>query len=344
MAIRLPGSRPHQTDSDEQQERQCSVSSVSRLASGLNASYSKQTHARILLMSDESRSDGGCKHEGRSHHIALARCAAGQPTVREYASTVWRRLAGRLIHRTRTASASKGRLEYEGEARLIAMDLGGNPGGACQLERLKLLMADHLVECEKSGPLARETVRQALQKKHLPPWLKQSWFLHSARPPHSAAFVTAMEERTGGLPTAVRGTHEVHGAHGSETPQTDRVSQGDASAASRSARLLGGIDLRIRAQWSEQPVHDVCTTSPRNEIPSQHRTCKIIRWTSYIEFRALSEWDEDKAQYNDRGTALLLKKQQRLSSTPSTKRAMPQPMTNDVLSLRNMVPSLQGAT
>ena len=49
---------------DEQQELNALVSR------GRAAAY-KQTHARILLMSDESRSDGGMK--GRGHH-QRARC------------------------------------------------------------------------------------------------------------------------------------------------------------------------------------------------------------------------------------------------------------------------------
>ena len=53
------------------------------------------------------------------------------------------------------------------------------------------------------------------------------------------------------------------------------ASQGDASAASRSARLIGGIRLRIRAQWSEQPVHAVCTVG--RMAPSHQRACHHVK-------------------------------------------------------------------
>ena len=60
---------------DEQQELNALVSR------GRAAAY-KQTHARILLMSDESRSDGGMND-------ADITSALGQSG--EYASAVWRR-------------------------------------------------------------------------------------------------------------------------------------------------------------------------------------------------------------------------------------------------------------
>ena len=65
---------------DEQQELNALVSR------GRAAAY-KQTHARILLMSDESRSDGGMKDGG---HHQRARCGTVKRSS-EYASAVWRR-------------------------------------------------------------------------------------------------------------------------------------------------------------------------------------------------------------------------------------------------------------
>ena len=60
---------------DEQQELNALVSR------GRAAAY-KQTHARILLMSDESRSDGGMKD---------ADITSDSQRSSEYASAVWRR-------------------------------------------------------------------------------------------------------------------------------------------------------------------------------------------------------------------------------------------------------------
>ena len=64
---------------DEQQELNALVSR------GRAAAY-KQTHARILLMSDESRSDGGMKDR-----TSPARSVWDSQRSSEYASAVWRR-------------------------------------------------------------------------------------------------------------------------------------------------------------------------------------------------------------------------------------------------------------
>ena len=64
---------------DEQQELNALVSR------GRAAAY-KQTHARILLMSDESRSDGGMKDAD-----ITARSVWDSQRSSEYASAVWRR-------------------------------------------------------------------------------------------------------------------------------------------------------------------------------------------------------------------------------------------------------------
>ena len=53
------------------------------------------------------------------------------------------------------------------------------------------LLADQLVECEIVGTISTETVRQALKKNELKPWLKQSWCIP---PGQSAEFVCAMED------------------------------------------------------------------------------------------------------------------------------------------------------
>ena len=64
---------------DEQQELNALVSR------GRAAAY-KQTHARILLMSDESRSDGGMKDADITSALGV-----GRQRSSEYASAVWRR-------------------------------------------------------------------------------------------------------------------------------------------------------------------------------------------------------------------------------------------------------------
>ena len=119
---------------DEQQELNALVSR------GRAVAY-KQTHARILLMSDESRSDGGMKdaditsalgvgQSGRANTQAL--CGGGGRVCAE---------SQKAIKRDWTAKVK----------RLIAMACGEPPEGRASWT-LKLL-ADQLVECEIVGPL-----------------------------------------------------------------------------------------------------------------------------------------------------------------------------------------------
>ena len=162
---------------DEQQELNALVSR------GRAAAY-KQTHARILLMSDESRSDGGMKDADIT--IALG---VGQSTVERIRKRCVEEGVESALNRKKQLRRRQKRLDGEGEARLIAMACGEPPEGRASWT-LKLL-ADQLVECEIVGTISTETVCQALKKNELKPWLKQSWCLP---PGQSAEFVCAMED------------------------------------------------------------------------------------------------------------------------------------------------------
>ena len=93
------------------------------------------------------------------------------------------------LNRKKQLRRRQKRLDGEGESRLIAMACGEPPEGRASWT-LKLL-ADQLVECEIVGTISTETVRQALKKNELKPWLKQSWCIP---PGQSAEFVCAMED------------------------------------------------------------------------------------------------------------------------------------------------------
>ena len=82
---------------DEQQELNALVSR------GRAAAY-KQTHARILLMSDESRSDGGMKDADITSALGV-----GQSTVERIRKRCVARMPGRVCAESQkaTASASK---------------------------------------------------------------------------------------------------------------------------------------------------------------------------------------------------------------------------------------------
>ena len=162
---------------DEQQELNALVSR------GRAAAY-KQTHARILLMSDESRSDGGMKDADITSALGV-----GQSTVERIRKRCVEEGVESALNRKKQLRRRQKRLDGEGEARLIAMACGEPPEGRASWT-LKLL-ADQLVECEIVGTISTETVRQTLKKNELKPWLKQSWCIP---PGQSAEFVCAMED------------------------------------------------------------------------------------------------------------------------------------------------------
>ena len=136
---------------DEHQELNALVSR------GRAAAY-KQTHARILLMSDESRSDGGMKDADITSALGV-----GQSTVERIRKRCVEEGVESALNRKKQLRRRQKRLDGEGEARLIAMACGEPPEGRASWT-LKLL-ADQLVECEIVGTISTETVRQALKKK-----------------------------------------------------------------------------------------------------------------------------------------------------------------------------------
>ena len=160
---------------DEQQELNALVSR------GRAAAY-KQTHARILLMSDESRSDGGMKDADITSALGV-----GQSTVERIRKRCVEEGVESALNRKKQLRRRQKRLDGEGEARLIAMACGEPPEGRASWT-LKLL-ADQLVECEIVGTIS--TAARRLKKNELKPWLKQSWCIP---PGQSAEFVCAMED------------------------------------------------------------------------------------------------------------------------------------------------------
>ena len=113
----------------------------------------------------------------------------GQSTVERIRKRCVEEGVESALNRKKQLRRRQKRLDGEGESRLIAMACGEPPEGRASWT-LKLL-ADQLVECEIVGTISTETVRQALKKNELKPWLKQSWCLP---PGQSAEFVCAMED------------------------------------------------------------------------------------------------------------------------------------------------------
>ena len=135
---------------DEQQELKALVSR------GRTAAY-KQTHARILLMSDESRPDGGMTDADISGALGV-----GTSMVERIRKRCVEEGIESALNRKKQLRRRQKRLDGEGEARLIAMACGEPPDGRASWT-LKLL-ADRLVECEIVETISTETVRRVLKK------------------------------------------------------------------------------------------------------------------------------------------------------------------------------------
>ena len=135
---------------DEQREFKALVSR------GRSAAY-KQTHARILLMGDETRPDGGMIDVGISSALGV-----GQSTVERIRKRYVEERIASVLNRKRQLRRRWKILDGEGEARLMLMACGEPPAGRASWT-LRLL-ADRLVECEVVETISAETVRRALKK------------------------------------------------------------------------------------------------------------------------------------------------------------------------------------
>ena len=135
---------------DEQKELKTLVSR------GRTAAY-KQTHARILLMSDESRPDGGMTDAD----ISLA-FGVGLSMVERVRRRCVEEGTESALNRNKQLRRRQKRLDGEVEARLIAIACGEPPDGRAKWT-LKLL-ADRLVEWEIVETISTETVRRVLKK------------------------------------------------------------------------------------------------------------------------------------------------------------------------------------
>ena len=135
---------------DEQQKLKALVSR------GRTVAY-KQTHARILLMSDEAREDGGMKNADISGALGV-----GLSMVERVRRRCVEEGIESALNRKKQLRRRQKILDGEREARLIAMACGEPPEGRASWT-LKLL-ADQLVECEIVETISTETVRQVLKK------------------------------------------------------------------------------------------------------------------------------------------------------------------------------------
>ena len=135
---------------EEQQELKGVVSR------GRAAAY-KQTHARILLLSDESQECGAMKDE----EIARA-LRVGNATVERVRRRCVEEGVEAALGRREQVNRRPKKLDGQGEAHLMAMACSQPPEGRAGWT-LQLL-ADRLVQWEIVDSISTETVRQTLKK------------------------------------------------------------------------------------------------------------------------------------------------------------------------------------
>ena len=132
------------------------------LVSQGRAAASKQTHARILLLSDEAQADGGMKDEEIARALQIG-CATVERVRRR---CVEEGIEAALARKEQLRRREK-RLDGEGEAHLIALVCGEPPEGRASWT-LQLL-AERLVQCEIVESISTETVGQSLKKTNSSP-------------------------------------------------------------------------------------------------------------------------------------------------------------------------------
>ena len=123
---------------------------------GRTAAY-KQTHARILLLSDEAQVGGAMKDEDVARSLQV-----GRATVERVRRRCVEEGLERALGRKEQLNRRQKRLDGQGEAHLIALACADPPEGRASWT-LQLL-ADGLVEREIVESISPETVRQTLKK------------------------------------------------------------------------------------------------------------------------------------------------------------------------------------
>ena len=141
-----------------EEERQELKELVSR---GRAAAY-KQTHARILLLSDETQEGGAMRDEEIARVLQV-----GRATVERVRRRCVEEGLERALGRKEQVNRRPRKLDGEGEAHLIALACSQPPEGRSGWT-LQLL-ADRLVEREILDSISVETVRQALKKTNSSP-------------------------------------------------------------------------------------------------------------------------------------------------------------------------------
>ena len=164
---------------EEQEELKALVSR------GRAAAY-KQTHARILLLSDENQAEGPIMDQEIARSLKV-----GTATVERVRRRCVEEGVAAALGRKEQLNRRRKKLDGQGEAHLIALACSAAAGGTSQLD---VADAGRWTGGRRdSGEHQRRDGAPDLEKNELKPWLKECWCLP---PQGSAEFVCAMETFT----------------------------------------------------------------------------------------------------------------------------------------------------
>ena len=131
------------------------------MSRGRAAAY-RQTHARILLLSDEAQGWGAMKDEEIVQSLQIGSATVGRVRRR----CVEEGVAAALGRKKQLRRRQK-KLDGSGEAHLIALACSQPPQG--RVSWTLQLLADRLVECELMESISTGTARQTLKKTNSSP-------------------------------------------------------------------------------------------------------------------------------------------------------------------------------
>ena len=131
------------------------------VSKGCAAAY-RQTHARILMLSDENQAEGGMRDE----EIARA-LQVGTATVERVRRRCVEEGVEAALGRREQLRRRQRKLSGQGEAYLIAMAISQPPEG--RVSWTMQMLADGLVEREIVDSISAETVRRTLKKTNSSP-------------------------------------------------------------------------------------------------------------------------------------------------------------------------------
>ena len=157
---------------------------LEQLVSSGRAAARKLTHARILLLADDSLGN-----ERLDEEIVTALGVSPRTVSRVRQQLVTAGMEVALLRRQQPLRPNKIKIKGDVEQRLVQLACSDPPKGRCHWT-LQLL-ADELVVLGLVNKVSTETVRQALKKNDIKPWIVESWCI----PPEAdAEYVWRMED------------------------------------------------------------------------------------------------------------------------------------------------------